>query len=162
MGIDRGGKGREIVAAFESREDAALGVAFCDACHYSGQICVARFGEPHTCQWIVFVRIESGRNEYELRLELVCRRHQRFEKDRMVFVVVPAGLHWYIDRKPLTGSLPPLGGATRSGIVRILVGAEKEDGGIVLEAVLRSVAVMYIPVDDQHALQPVSFLDIAG
>src|SRR5215831_17515662 len=111
-------------------------MALRDAGDDISQIGITRFGQPHTRQWIVPVRIESGRNEDELRFELVCRRHQRFEKDRMVVVVVPSGFHRYINGVSLACSLPPFGGPAGTGVVRKLVGAEKEDGRIVLETVL--------------------------
>src|SRR5262245_49192314 len=137
-----------------------MGVTFCNADNDISQIGVTRFGQPHTGQRIILVRIESGRNEDELRLELVCRRDERFEKDRMVVVVVPSGFHRYINGISLTGSLAPLGGPAGTRVVRKLVGAEKEDRRIVLETVLCGIAVMDIPVDDQHALQTVPFLYI--
>ena len=51
--------------------------------------------------------------------------------------------------------------AAGARIVRKLMRAEKEDGGIVFKAVLRPVAVMHVPIDDQHAGEPVFFLSIA-
>src|SRR5215831_3401030 len=80
----------------------------------------------------------------------------------MVVVVVPSGFHRYINGVSLACSLPPFGGPAGTGVVRKLVGAEKEDGRIVLETVLCGVAVMHIPVDDRHALQTVLFLNIAS
>ena len=46
--------------------------------------------------------------------------------------------------------------------MRILVRAEKQDGGIVLKRVLRAVPVMHVPVHDQHARETMTLLDIPG
>ena len=45
--------------------------------------------------------------------------------------------------------------------MRILVRAEKENGRIIFKRVLGSVAVMHVPIHDQHALETVTRLKIA-
>ena len=65
------------------------------------------------------------------------------------------------DRGAFSSSLPSLAGTTGPGIVRILMGAEKYDGWIVLETVLCTIAVMHIPINDEHPLQSILFLNIA-
>ena len=45
--------------------------------------------------------------------------------------------------------------------MRILVRAEEENRRILVKAMLRTVSVMHIPVDDEHAAQTVLFLNVA-
>ena len=108
-------------------------------------------------KWIVFVGIEAGGDDDEFRFERVGRRHQHVLKDRVILVIALTSLHRHIDRKPFAGSAAPLRRSTRAGIVRILMGAEKENGWIVLETMLRAISVMHIPIDDEHALRPYFF-----
>src|SRR5207244_12649361 len=57
---------------------------------------------------------------------------------------------------PRTRTVSHLVGRTRPRIVGILVGRDVEDVGIALEAVLRPVAMVEVPVDDRHALDAVA------
>ena len=52
--------------------------------------------------------------------------------------------------------------ASRSGVVRILVQADVEDGAVFVENVLCAVTVMNVPVYDRDTLEPVDGLKIPG
>src|SRR4029078_3139077 len=78
-----------------------------------------------------------------------------------LFGIALSGVHGHIDRKPFAGAAAPLRRPTRAGIMRILVRAEEENRRILFKAMLRTVSVMHIPVDDEHAAQTVLFLNVA-
>lgn len=51
----------------------------------------------------------------------------------------------------------------RAGVeAAALVNGEEKDGGIVLEEVLRAVAVMHVPVEDHNLLQAEHVLRVTG
>ena len=79
--IHRGGQGRQVIPAFERREDASAGMTLGDAGHDAGEIRIALFRQPHARERIVFVRIEAGGDDHKFRFERIGRRHQRFLKD---------------------------------------------------------------------------------
>lgn len=60
MRVYRRGEGCEIVTALKGRQDAALGVALCNAGDNFRQIGISRFSQAHTREGIVFVRINPA------------------------------------------------------------------------------------------------------
>ena len=61
----------------------------------------------------------------------------------------------------LARTIAGLVGAPGSGIERPLVGAEEEHRGVLVKDVLRAVAVVHVPIHDQHASHAVPLLRVA-
>src|SRR5436309_498436 len=51
---------------------------------------------------------------------------------------------------------------TGSGVRAVVMRAEVKDGAVVVEDVLSAIAVVIIPIDDQHSADPVSLLQVTG
>ncbi len=132
-----------------------------DAGHDAGELRIARLGQSHARKRIVFVRIESSGDDHQLRLELLGRRHQHLLKDGAILVVALSRFHRHIDREAFPCATAPLRLAARAWIMWILMRAEKEDGGIVFETMLRAIAVMHVPIDNQHTGEAMLLLGIA-
>src|SRR5205823_432438 len=64
------------------------------------------------------------------------------------------GRKWEVHGETLTRTLTRFIGPARSGIKRPLMSAEKQYRRIGIEDILRAVAVVHIPVYDQHLFQP--------
>src|SRR6185312_6761830 len=123
-------------------------MALGDTGHDFRQIGIPCLCQTHGGQRVIFVRIESRRNNDELRLERVGRWDKRFEEDRVVCLIAFPFFHRDIDCKSYSLSLASFGASASTGVVRILMCAKKKYRGIVLETVLCPIPMMNIPIDD--------------
>src|SRR5688572_21403116 len=149
-----------MIPAFERREYATAGMALGNVHYDACEVRVTLFRQSHAPERIVFVRIEACRDNHEFRLECIGRRYQRFLKDSAILLIALTCLHRHVDRESFTCSPSPFRLSTRSWIMRVLVRAEEEHGGIVLETMLRTVPMMYIPIHNQYTLEAVFLLHI--
>ena len=99
---------------------------------------------------VVGVRVEAGRDEQQVGLEADAPPARPISSNarRYSSSPEPAG------SGTLTRRLVPLVRPARARIERPLVDRHVEDGRVVAEDVLRAVAVVDVPVDDRHALEP--------
>jgi len=120
-----------------------------------GMIC-HKFGEPFDVvqleceftEWIAGECIETGRNENEIRDEVLERRFERSFKTGDIFLTRQST--WERDI-PHVVVRPTILGGTGAGVPGPLVHGQEADIGIVLHQCLRSVAVVHVPIGDQHA-----------
>jgi hypothetical protein len=143
-------------AALESQDHAPLTVLVGHGLDRSAQHREAVVLDRHGSQRILPVRIEAGGDQHQLGFVGMGDRQQRFGEDRGVVRVAAAGRERRIDREAgaRAGARLPL--AAGAGIERPLVGADKEQPIGCVKGVLRSVAVVHVPVDAEHARQPAS------
>src|SRR5690349_19977452 len=71
-----------------------------------------------------------------------------------------AGIHWHADRQSFSCPFSPFVGPPRSRIMRVLMRAEEQHRAIAVKAVLGAVAVMHVPIDDQHPGDVVPLLSV--
>ncbi|CAN5395732.1 hypothetical protein BH10PLA2_BH10PLA2_12010 [soil metagenome] len=125
-----------------------------DALREIGEI----FGfQTQAADWIECVGVEAGTQEDKLGLEFVGRL---FECAAKGFDVLPAGdtkRERHVAGKAETGTGAGLfiGPGARVKAAAETVNAQEILRGIGVEDILRAVTVMHIPVDDQHAIEPV-------
>ena len=101
---------------------------------------------------VVTVGIEPGRHEHPGRLEPVDGRSNDFVDGRQGDVAGRAGWQRHVHRQTRSTGTTRFCGVTRARIRRPLVQGGIENAGVVPEDVLRSVAVVHVPVDDRDAL----------
>src|SRR5262247_3100371 len=104
------------------------------------------------------MRIETRGNDHKVRMKPAFDLFQRLVEG---LPVDSCGCS--TAQRNVQGIARPLSRAyivlcARAGIVRVLVGREKEDGIIRPEDVLSSIAVMNIPVDNQNSFKAVNCL----
>ncbi len=97
------------------------------------------------------VGVEPGRDQDELRREAIDRR----QHDLLIRVAELVGARERRQRRVADVADTALRARTGAGIKRHLMGGGIEDLRVVLEHVLRAVAVMHVEIHDRHALQPV-------
>ncbi|MFO0570233.1 MAG: hypothetical protein U0263_31615 [Polyangiaceae bacterium] len=99
--------------------------------------------------------VEARADERQIRVELLQDGAEDAVEGREVDALVRAmgQGHVHVEARAFAGS--DLVGSPRSRIERILVEGDVEDAGIGEEDLLRSVAVVDVPIDDDHALGPV-------
>ena len=98
------------------------------------------------------VRIVPGRHEHELRAVAV-QRGIATSSNAPVRLVAGAVQHRDVDVAPAPGSAD-LARRTPYPVERVLVRRDIEHAGIVVERVLRAVAMVHVVVDDRHASRP--------
>ncbi len=108
--------------------------------------------------------IEPGGNENELRLKRLRGRGEVRVERRQVFGVAAAGHHGQVQRRALARAPAALVGVARAGVEgrRVAVHAAEEHTRVVLERMLRAVAVMNVEIEDQHPLDAVAIQQPPG
>jgi len=108
------------------------------------------------------VAIEAGGDQHQLGPEALRSRLQRRRQRLLHGAAIAAGGQRPVDREAEPRPLTPLTGAAAAGIAALLMHAHIEHAGVAPEDRLGAVAVVHVPVDDQHPLQPVLRLGMAG
>ena len=106
--------------------------------------------------------VETGRDDDQLRLEMVHGRRQQILKGEHEFLSAGAAGHRAVEVRAQTLAAARFLLAAGPGIPGELVRAEVEHRAVFIEDVLRAVAVVHVPVDNQHLAQMVLALCIAG
>ncbi len=129
--------------------------------HQAREFHVVFVGQFESTERVALARVEAGRDHHQLRLVTVHGIRQGMERGQE-FPPAGAGRHRPIHRgsepRAAAGFLP----ASRPRIPRPLVRAEIEDGTVLVEDLLGAVAVVHVPVDDQHLADAVLPLRISG
>src|SRR6185436_11220726 len=71
-------------------------------------------------------------------------------------------LHRYIQLRAERFTRAGFCGTAGSGIGAVVMGIEDEYGVVFVKGVLRAVAVMVVPIDDQHSFHTIGFLNVSG
>jgi hypothetical protein len=155
----RYGRGRkrdpvQIVASLEHEHRSAARRARGARQAQAGERPETALREPHARQRVVPVRVEAHGHEQQLGIEAAADREHDLAVDARIFRVVQARRHRKVDGEPAARPLPHIVEAPRTGIERELVGRDVQHARIAPEAVLGAVAVVDVPVDDRHALEP--------
>ena len=95
--------------------------------------------------------VESARDEDQVGAECDCGRRDDALDDADVFRIAAAGGHRHVERRAETAADAGLAMAARARIERELMRRDVRHVRIVLEAVLRAVSVVHIPIEDQDA-----------
>src|SRR5678816_4002777 len=104
---------------------------------------------------VAFARIESCGDKNEFGTEYLRRRQQLLLETREDFLTTGIGWQRTIQGRAFPGSRAGLVGPTGPRIPGMLVRAEEEHAGVLVKDVLRAIAVMHVPIDDQHAFETV-------
>ncbi|QTK79417.1 hypothetical protein AT6N2_C1719 [Agrobacterium tumefaciens] len=108
---------------------------------------------------IAVMRVETGRDENEIRRKIRNRRqHARFE-GLAKMLATGIGRKRRVDDVVLHAGFVLV---TAPRVKRHLVGGAEQHGCVVPEDILRTVAVMHVPVDDGDTLRAVRLLRMAG
>ena len=158
-GVAQGG---EVVTALQEERDLAAGVLAGQLHHRAGHDAEAPFGDPHGRQRVVAVRVEAGRYQQPVGLVALDGRDDDLPEHRQVLGVAAARRQRHVHRVPLSLAAAHLVRGPGSGIVGVLVRGQEEHRGIVVEGVLRAVAVVHVPVHDRHPARAVGLLEVPG
>ena len=153
-GIDSVGQRFEIVPALEQMYNPPLSDIVGKGAQARGDESERRRAEQHPGERIALVRVETRRDEDQLRFVL-CENGKNELVDRAQVLALPApGGQREIHRIPGSGAGTDIGGPAGSRIVRRLVKRDVEDVASVCEDVFGTVAVMNVPVDDRDPVEP--------
>ena len=122
-----------------------------DACQF-GEVFI---GELEAAKRIVDPRVESGRHEDEIGPEGLGCGQELFPKRADDLFAARASGDGAVDRQPRAGSLASFGRRPRTRIERMLVGVEEQHGAVLVEDVLSAVAMVHVPVGDEHTAHAV-------
>src|SRR5215212_4693532 len=109
------------------------------------------FGEVETGEGIAPMRVESGGDEDEIRPKRFDSRQDCGLEGLAEDVAAVARVQGSIDDRI---EIPALRQSARPGIERHFVGGRVQDRRVTPEDILRTVAVMHVPVDDRDSLRP--------
>mmetsp|Transcript_116032 Transcript_116032/g.335071 ORF Transcript_116032/g.335071 Transcript_116032/m.335071 type:complete len:387 (+) Transcript_116032:1198-2358(+) len=174
QGVDASGHRRadasQVVAALEDYYNAAVGKL-----HQSArERMVPSRRHAATAKRVPKSGVETCTDDDEIRLEVVRNRHQHMlpsmqvlgiARRRVAPLLSLPPLPWHIDR--VTGTLPravagevALGSAGKESPRVISMDGEEQHRTVLVEHVLRSVAVVYVPINDERPLRPTSMLSL--
>ena len=158
----RGGAGepREVVAAFQERNDPSAGVPVGDAADEAREIGEILVVQKKLPQRVAQSRIEPCGNQDKLGPEFFRGGQELFLECCEDSGAAGPGGKRAVDRRAETGAGACLIGAPRAGIPRRLVRAEKEHRAIGVKDILRPVAVVHVPIDDQCPREAVPALRV--
>ena len=95
-------------------------------------------------------RIEAGRDQHQVRLEGFGGGQQPILERAQDLLAARPGREGQFKVAPSPSPYAGFRGCAGAGIPRRLMGAEEEDRAVGIEDVLRAVAVMDVPIGDQH------------
>jgi hypothetical protein len=98
------------------------------------------------------MRVVPGRHEHDPGVELACRRRHDVLDERQERVAARPRRHGEIQREPLARPRADVAQRAGAGIERRLVDAREQHVVAAVEDVVRTVAVVHVPVQDQDAL----------
>ncbi len=151
-GAQAGGRRRsdrlQVVAAFERERHAPAG----EALEAGGEPGVPARGHTHVAERISGRRVEARGDQDEVRREETRDRQEYAVEGGEVLGVAHAAAPRHVDGVAAAGSAADLREGTRARVERGLVRREVEDRGVLPEGVLRAVAVVEVPVDDEDPL----------
>lgn len=146
---------RQIVASFERQHHLSVGQLH----QLAREVAEARgrHDVPAEGRRVAGGRVEAGRDEHEVRRELAGDRHHDGPERGQVLGVAERRRHAarprdvHVEAQP--GARPALrgaAGAREEVAVVVPVDREVEHAAVLVEHLLRAVAVVHVPVDDQH------------
>ena len=152
------GKTVEVVAAFENRDDAALGVFFGDLHQLRRRPGKIRFDKIETAERIETMRVEAGRDDDQIRAKRVNPGKKPCFHRLPEHCAIVAGGERRIDDIVMLAAFVARAGA---GKQRHLMRRGIEDGAVGPENFLGSVAVMHIEIEDRHPFGAMRGLRVA-
>ena len=161
MGFDRRSKPREVVASFENGYHSAATRSCGKIEKQPGEIREILVCKPELPERVADARIEAGGNQKELRTEILQGGEKPVAEGSQNFLPTRAGGEGAIDREPGTFSFSCFGSVPGPRVPRPLMSGEKKDRAVRVENLLSPVAVVDVPVNDCHALQPMLPLSVA-
>ena len=109
----------------------------------------------HVASGIGAVRVEPGRHEHQLRLPAADQRRDDVLDQRAVHGVARPARDRHVDRVAAPVARAHVARRARAGIQRPLVDRAEQHRRVGVEDVVRPVAVVHVPVEDQHPLDAV-------
>ena len=96
--------------------------------------------------------VKSGRNENTFRLKVFGGRDQDLLEYVAILLIPLSSRERHIDGQTFPLTCPGFRRPARPGLKWGLVGAKKKDSGIIIEGLLRAIAVVHIPIHNHHPL----------
>ena len=149
----RRGESFQVVAAFQDRGAAPRGVVARHAQQNPREACESGFGHVQAAQRVARMGVEAGRDQHELRLELPADGRDHVLEQRQKIGVPQARRHRQVDGEARSTAPPRILRGARARVVGILVSRDVQHARVVIETVLRAVAVMQVPIHDQDTAQ---------
>ena len=145
----------EVIAPFEHRGETPAGVLGGDPQQHPCQAAEPLVADPHARERVAEVGVESGRDQHELGIELAAHWVDHPHEGIQVLAVAAAGGQRHVEGKTLTVPDADLVDGAGAGVEGVLVRGDVEHSRVVRKAVLGSVSVVHVPIDDQHPIQSV-------
>src|SRR5262245_14808225 len=164
MACDRFGGRLPVVAALEATDEPAAGVCAGDGEGQLRQFRVVLSLQTQSADRVETVSIEAGAEEHEFGLGRLGRGFDGSRGLVPVFAARGAVADRNVEGRAQAWAVTGLVGGAGAWIesLAVAVNAQEENTRVVVEDVLRAVAVVDVPVDDEHPLNPVYFLGVAG
>ena len=149
-------QGRQVVAAFQAADDAALGKALRHRLDAVGHPGVVLLGQAELAHVVLAVGVKAGADEDHLGLVFFQARHPH-HLDQLAHVhALGVGGHGAVDEIGVVLQRATL------GVERVLEEAAHQDALVAGHDVLGAVAVVHVEVDDGHALHAVALAGVLG
>src|ERR1700722_1080754 len=151
----------QAVPAFQHRKQTAAGMLVGDLAHDARQISEVAVGEQKLSQRIAGSGIEARRDQYEFGFYFF-RRGQQLRLERAQNLLASGTRRERaIQRHALALAFAALAARSGSRIPRRLMRAEEKHRSVGIENILRPVAVMDVPIGDEHAPGAMLLLGVA-
>ena len=155
MYADGFGEALRVIAPFEDADDPAAGVGFCDGKHAASQTGEVFGFELERPDGIIFVGVEAGADQDELRPHFRGNGFEGAVKSSVIVFELSAILDRLVERVSEAFAFARFVFIARAGIKRPAVDGEKTNLFVFPEHCLSAIPMMDIPVDDQDAVERV-------
>ncbi len=150
--LEAGFQCREVVAPFSDRNESTVTMPVGGIAQRLRQRRISRGRQAHSRKRVLFVRVEAGRNQQELRAELIDNWNDERLEDFGVIAICRAGLERNIQRKPRARAATDVLCRAGARVKRVLMRRDIQYARVFVENPLRAVAVMDVVVHDGDAL----------
>lgn len=150
-----------MVASLQRGGDLPLAESFSRLPDQSSQSVIVLFVQAHSTDGIPAIRVKAGGDQNQLRREFPCPPLQRGFQPGLQGTSIRSGGEGDVPGESQSPSSPPFLFTARARIKGVLMGGEEVRVGILVEALLGSVAVVDIEIDDPDPLEAEFLLKMA-
>src|ERR1041385_7939812 len=152
----------ETVAALEHRDNSTLTELIGEPENHACDSGVAVWRDVELTEQVAAHAVEAGAHQNEVGLETAGSRHELLLECRQDLRITGSRSQRYVQRRADPFACSCFGSTSRPGICAVVVRAEVKDGVVVVEDVLRAVAVVVVEIDDENAANVMDLLQVSG
>src|SRR5215216_1146751 len=153
-GGDALGEGVEVVASLQYERRGRGPDLAGEGRDHGGEASESVAPQRHAPKQVVYVGVETGRDQDRLGPELSQHGQENPGENRRIEVFPRTSRQRYVSREAQPFPFPHLAGPARPRVEGTLMYREVKDAGVTVEDILGAVAVVHVPVQDGDPFRP--------